>query len=175
MYLNLDSPGWDPVTAVTLPLGALNATPFIYASIGLVLPAFFFICAAFVYIYGKLREEAAAAAKPVAAAPIYTTDTQPLSQLGSALSFAKRAFSLPPGLGPAADGKATSFLSTQSFSAPGSGPALVAANAAAGYVNSPPYNSTPRDSSSRNNIPAANAAAIAANRTYSSRADSDFV
>jgi hypothetical protein len=57
-FLNIDSPEWDPVMPVMLPLGALNAIPFINASYGVLVPAIVFIFATFHHLNGKLAEEA---------------------------------------------------------------------------------------------------------------------
>jgi hypothetical protein len=57
-FLNIDSPEWDPVMPVMLPLGALNAIPFIDASYGVLMPSIVFIFATFHHLNGKLVEEA---------------------------------------------------------------------------------------------------------------------
>jgi hypothetical protein len=50
-FMNIQS--WDPVTPVTLPIGALNATPFVHASYGIFPFCVVFMAAAYAHIYHK--------------------------------------------------------------------------------------------------------------------------
>jgi hypothetical protein len=51
VFLNIAE--WDPVTPVILPLGPLNAIPFIYASYGIFLPFILFIVAVFIHFFSE--------------------------------------------------------------------------------------------------------------------------
>ena len=55
-FLNIQSPDWDPVTPVTLPIGALNATPFVNASYGIFPFCVVFMVAAYVHIYHQWKK-----------------------------------------------------------------------------------------------------------------------
>jgi hypothetical protein len=63
-FLNINSPAWDPVTPVTLPVGALNSTTFVNASYGVFMPCVIFMIAAFVHVHFKLIDDASKTAVP---------------------------------------------------------------------------------------------------------------